>query len=167
MLLEDVIKYDAPQYLHALVEEQEQGLSARERRQLSANQNQKNAVHSNGSSSSGNGVGTGTGVGSIRQQIENEKEKNHPSSNKITRLRASLEDRPYEIGKTKVYFSAGLLEMFEDLRNQRIFKHIVDMQRVYRGHKGRVIYRALLQEQMKASGMEQGCMAVLGNCKMM
>ena len=157
MLLEDVIKYDAPQYLHALVDEQEQGLSARERRQ--------NAANGNGSGSSSSGKGAG--VGSIRQQIENEKEKNNPSSDKITRLRASLEDRPYEIGKTKVYFSAGLLEMFEDLRNQRIFKHIVDMQRVYRGHKGRVIYRALLQEHMKTSGMEQGCMAVLGNCKMM
>ena len=162
-MLEDVIKYDAPQYLHALVAEQEQGLSARERRQLNTNQDR-----SNGSSSKGKGVAAaGGGGGSIRQQLENEKEKTNPSSDKISRLRTSLEDRPYEIGKTKVYFSAGLLEMFEDLRNQRIFKHIVDMQRVYRGHQGRVIYRALLQEQMKAAGMEQGCMAVLGNCKMM
>ena len=161
VLLEDIIKYDAPQYLHALVAEQEQGLSARERRQQSTNQNKSDK--NNGSSSNGKGAV----VGSIRHEIEKEREKNNPTSDKISRLRASLEDRPYEIGKTKVYFSAGLLEMFEDLRNQRIFKHIVDMQRVYRGHKGRVIYRALLQEQMKASGMEQGCMAVLGNCKMM
>jgi hypothetical protein len=121
-----------------------------------------------------------------------------------------------------VYFSAGLLEMFEDLRGQvrraplhrtalyctalhctaphcttlhhiaphtscppplasttpltrsshptracplqRIFKHILAIQRVYRGHRGREVYRALLHEQMKKN--EKGCFQT-PSCKVM
>jgi len=47
---------------------------------------------------------------------------------------------------------------------QRIFKHILAIQRVYRGHRGREVYRALLHEQMKKN--EKGCFQT-PSCKVM
>ena len=47
---------------------------------------------------------------------------------------------------------------------QRIFKHILMIQRVYRGHRGRELYRALLHEQMKKD--EKGCFQT-PTCKVM
>jgi len=133
-LLEDVVRVDGPPYLAALHAE------------LAAAEEPRGRFAAASSSSNSNGRGRSR------------------ADDKVARLRASLEDRPYEVGKTKVYFSAGLLEMFEDLRGQRIFKHILAIQRVYRGHRGREVYRALLHEQMKKN--EKGCFQT-PSCKVM
>lgn len=46
----------------------------------------------------------------------------------------------YELGRTRVYFSAGVLETLENLRGGQIFRHIGSIQRVYRGTRMRRRY---------------------------
>ena len=48
--------------------------------------------------------------------------------------------KPFELGLTKVYFSAGILEALEDLRGRFIANSIVLIQRVFRGSHQRRIY---------------------------
>lgn len=45
------------------------------------------------------------------------------------------DERTFEVGKTRVYFSSAVLEYLETLRSKRINKQIETIQRVYRGTK--------------------------------
>jgi hypothetical protein len=48
------------------------------------------------------------------------------------------DEKTYEIGRTKVYFSSTVLQALESTRSQLIFIHIETIQKVYRGH---VVYK--------------------------
>lgn len=52
-------------------------------------------------------------------------------------------DHPYEIGRTRVYFSAGLLELLEEMRGAIVHTHIRSIQRIYRGSRQRKQYLKL------------------------
>ena len=54
-----------------------------------------------------------------------------------------LSDKPYEMGRTRVYFSAGVFEMLESMRGGVIFTHIKCIQRVWRGSKARKLYHKM------------------------
>ena len=56
---------------------------------------------------------------------------------------AGLQDKSYEIGLTKVYFSAGVLEALESLRSGLIMLHLTTIQRTYRGYTVRVQFRRM------------------------
>ena len=49
-------------------------------------------------------------------------------------------DKQFELGKSRVYFSAGVLEHLEQTRGNLVFKHIGSIQRVWRGTKQRRRY---------------------------
>ena len=53
------------------------------------------------------------------------------------------EDRSYEIGKTKVYFSSVVLQLLESMRSRLLYMRIEMIQRVYRGVKVYKWYRSL------------------------
>jgi hypothetical protein len=59
-----------------------------------------------------------------------------------------LSDKPYEMGRTRVYFSAGVFEMLESLRGGVIFTHIKSVQRVWRGHRQRKLFRRLMRSAL-------------------
>ena len=94
MLLEDIIRNDAPKYLQTLKAEQEQAL---------ASLVTKRYAHNGAGSSSSGGGGRGGGG---------------RTDDKYSRLHASLEGElnPYEIGKTKV-LSSSFLCFFVSLFN--------------------------------------------------
>jgi myosin-5 len=48
---------------------------------------------------------------------------------------AGLSRKAYEIGRTRVYFSSGILETLEEIRTKLIFNHAVRIQAVYRGYR--------------------------------
>ena len=91
MLLEDIIRNDAPKYLETLKAEQEQALASLVTKRYAHN--------GAGSSSSGGGGRGGSSSGGGGR-----------TDDKYSRLHASLEGglNPYEIGKTKVLSSSFL-----------------------------------------------------------
>jgi len=53
---------------------------------------------------------------------------------------AAAQPAPYQVGKTKVFFKAGVLELLEDRRNVAIQERVEVIQRLVRGHLVRVWY---------------------------
>lgn len=68
---------------------------------------------------------------------------------------SGLSDKAYELGRTKVYFSNGVLETLEEIRGKLIYMHIGAIQRVFRGTRQRKIFLKLkkactnIQKQMR------------------
>ena len=50
---------------------------------------------------------------------------------------AGAKDKHFELGKTRVYFSSGVLEHLEHTRGNLVFQHIGSIQRVWRGTRVR------------------------------
>jgi myosin heavy subunit len=70
-------------------------------------------------------------------------------------------DKQYELGKTRVYFSSGVLEYLEGVRGNLIFRHIGSIQRVWRGTKLRRWYLLLRRSAILTQAAVRGFAARL------
>lgn len=57
---------------------------------------------------------------------------------------------PFEIGKTRIYFSTGVLEVLEDMRSKIIARSVAAMQRMARGFPIRKKYQRLRRSAVRA-----------------
>jgi myosin heavy subunit len=78
-----------------------------------------------------------------------------------TAAAAADEKKNWELGRTRVYFSAGVLEHLEGLRANLIHERLVLIQSAYRGYRARSLYHRLRQGairvQSKFRGYRQKC----------
>jgi len=70
-------------------------------------------------------------------------------------------DKQYELGKTRVYFSSGVLEHLESVRGNLIFRHIGSIQRVWRGTSVRRWYLHLRRSAVLTQAAVRGFLARL------
>ena len=72
---------------------------------------------------------------------------------------SGTKDKQYELGKSRVYFSAGVLEHLEQVRGNLVFQHIGSIQRVWRGTKQCRFYLKLRRTTVIAQKYARGAIA--------
>lgn len=69
---------------------------------------------------------------------------------------ASTKNNKFAVGKTKVYFSSGLLQKLEDRRNAILKNHAIIIQKTIRGHVHRKRFIALRAASIKVQAFSRG-----------